>query len=121
MAAGGRWPYPFWIAHRGGGRVAPENTLAALRAGAARGYACAELDVTLSADGLPFLLHDDTLERTLWTRRASTGGSQSSRYWSMRKRSASRRTDFIFRPSSIEMGRRMSCVAMVIARHRARL
>ena len=64
MAASGRWPYPFWIAHRGGGRLAPENTLAALRAGAARGYACAELDVTLSADGLPFLLHDDTLERT---------------------------------------------------------
>jgi glycerophosphoryl diester phosphodiesterase len=64
VPAGGRWPYPFWIAHRGGGCLAPENTLAALRAGAARGYACAELDVTLSADGVPFLLHDETLERT---------------------------------------------------------
>jgi glycerophosphoryl diester phosphodiesterase len=59
-----RWPYPFWIAHRGGGRLAPENTLAALRAGRARGYRFAELDVTLSADGVPFLLHDERLERT---------------------------------------------------------
>ena len=25
------WPYPFWIAHRGAGRLAPENTLAAFR------------------------------------------------------------------------------------------
>lgn len=59
-----RWPYPFWIAHRGGGRLAPENTLAALRVARERGYAFAELDVTLSADGVAFLLHDERLERT---------------------------------------------------------
>lgn len=58
------WPYPFWIAHRGAGRLAPENTLAALRTGAALGYRMAECDVKLSADGVPFLLHDATLDRT---------------------------------------------------------
>jgi glycerophosphoryl diester phosphodiesterase len=58
------WPYPRWIAHRGAGQWAPENTLAALRAGARRGYRMAECDVQLSADGVPFLLHDERLERT---------------------------------------------------------
>ncbi len=58
------WPYPRWIAHRGAGKLAPENTLAALRLGAAHGYRMFECDVKLSADGVPFLLHDKTLERT---------------------------------------------------------
>ncbi len=58
------WPYPFWIAHRGAGRLAPENTLAAFRLGAAYGYRMFECDVKLSADGVLFLMHDATLERT---------------------------------------------------------
>jgi glycerophosphoryl diester phosphodiesterase len=58
------WPYPLWIAHRGGGSLAPENTLAAFRTGMSRGFRCFECDVKLSADGVPFLLHDATLERT---------------------------------------------------------
>lgn len=58
------WPYPTWIAHRGAGRLAPENTLAAFRLGASHGYRGFECDVKLSADGVPFLLHDSTLERT---------------------------------------------------------
>lgn len=58
------WPYPRWIAHRGAGKLAPENTLAAMRLGAAHGYRMFECDVKLSADGVPFLLHDTTLERT---------------------------------------------------------
>lgn len=58
------WPYPLWIAHRGAGRLAPENTLAAFRVGAAHGYRAFECDVKLSADGVPFLLHDATLDRT---------------------------------------------------------
>lgn len=58
------WPYPRWIAHRGAGKLAPENTLAAFRLGAAHGYRMYECDVKLSADGVPFLLHDATLERT---------------------------------------------------------
>ena len=58
------WPYPRWIAHRGAGRLAPENTLAAFRLGAAHGFRMFECDVKLSADGVPFLLHDATLART---------------------------------------------------------
>lgn len=58
------WPYPFWIAHRGAGTIAPENTLAAFRLGQTLGWDMAECDVTLSADGIPFLLHDASLERT---------------------------------------------------------
>jgi glycerophosphoryl diester phosphodiesterase len=58
------WPYPAWIAHRGAGKLAPENTLAAFRLGAHHGYKAFECDVKLSADGVPFLLHDATLERT---------------------------------------------------------
>lgn len=58
------WPYPLWIAHRGAGLLAPENTLAAFALGARHGYRMFECDVKLSADGVPFLLHDKTLERT---------------------------------------------------------
>lgn len=58
------WPYPFWIAHRGAGKLAPENTLAAFRAGSAWGYRAFECDVKLSRDGVPFLLHDASLNRT---------------------------------------------------------
>ena len=70
------WPYPLWIAHRGAGKLAPENTLAAFRLGSAHGYRAFECDVKLSADGVPFLLHDTTLERT--TRAA---GTASDRAW----------------------------------------
>jgi glycerophosphoryl diester phosphodiesterase len=58
------WPMPFWIAHRGAGKLAPENTLAAFREGARHGYRAFECDVKLSSDGVPFLLHDATLNRT---------------------------------------------------------
>jgi glycerophosphoryl diester phosphodiesterase len=58
------WPFPRWIAHRGAGKLAPENTLVAFRLGAAQGYRAFECDVKLSADGVPFLLHDSTLDRT---------------------------------------------------------
>jgi ABC-type sulfate/molybdate transport systems ATPase subunit/glycerophosphoryl diester phosphodiesterase len=58
------WPYPRWFAHRGAGKLAPENTLAAFRVGASHGYRAFECDVKLSADGVPFLLHDATLQRT---------------------------------------------------------
>ncbi len=58
------WPYPAWIAHRGAGKLAPENTLAAFRVGAQHGYRAFECDVKLSEDHVPFLLHDDSLART---------------------------------------------------------
>lgn len=66
------WPYPKWIAHRGAGKLAPENTLAAFRLGASYGWRAFECDVKLSADGVPFLVHDATLERT--TSGRGTGG-----------------------------------------------
>jgi len=56
--------YPRIIAHRGGGALAPENTLAGLRLAARLGCRGVEFDVMLSADGVPILMHDETLERT---------------------------------------------------------
>ncbi|MEO7742181.1 MAG: glycerophosphodiester phosphodiesterase [Usitatibacter sp.] len=60
----GNWPWPRLFAHRGGGALAPENTLAAIRLGQSLGYTAHEIDVKLSQDGVPVLLHDATLERT---------------------------------------------------------
>ena len=58
------WPYPKRCAHRGAGKLAPENTLASMRLGRSHGYRMAEIDVKVSADGVAFLLHDATLDRT---------------------------------------------------------
>lgn len=58
------WPYPAIVAHRGGGKLAPENTLAAIDIGAQLGHRMIEFDVKLSQDDAIFLLHDDTLDRT---------------------------------------------------------
>ncbi|PKO37780.1 MAG: glycerophosphodiester phosphodiesterase [Betaproteobacteria bacterium HGW-Betaproteobacteria-6] len=57
-------PLPRWFAHRGGGALAPENTLAGIRLAARMGFAAVEFDVMLSGDGTPVLIHDETLERT---------------------------------------------------------
>ncbi|MCF8176987.1 MAG: glycerophosphodiester phosphodiesterase [Sulfuritalea sp.] len=56
--------YPRIIAHRCGGALAPENTLAGLRIAARLGCQGVEFDTMLSADGVPVLIHDETLERT---------------------------------------------------------
>lgn len=86
------WPYPRWIAHRGAGKLAPENTLAAFRVGAQHGYRAFECDVKLSADDVAFLMHDATLDRTtpqqgpagdrLWAdlSRLDAGGWHSRQY-----------------------------------------
>ena len=58
------WPYPRICAHRGAGKLAPENTLEAFEFGAALGHTMFEFDVKLSADNVAFLMHDDTLDRT---------------------------------------------------------
>ncbi|QDY40626.1 glycerophosphodiester phosphodiesterase [Candidatus Pantoea soli] len=58
------WPYPRIVAHRGGGKLAPENTLAAIDVGAKYGHTMIEFDAKLSEDKQIFLLHDDTLDRT---------------------------------------------------------
>ncbi len=60
-----RWPYPRVLAHRGGGGLAPENTLAAIRAGHARGFKGVEFDVMLAADSVPVLMHDPLFGRTV--------------------------------------------------------
>ncbi len=52
------------IAHRGASLSAPENTLAAIRQAREEGANWVELDVKISYDGVPFLMHDETLERT---------------------------------------------------------
>lgn len=75
MVTSDTWPYPRWIAHRGAGKLAPENTLAALRLGAGYGYRMFECDVKLSSDGIPFLMHDSTLART--TNGHGTGGEKT--------------------------------------------
>jgi glycerophosphoryl diester phosphodiesterase len=54
----------FVWAHRGASVRAPENTLAAFRAAEAAGADGIELDVHLCADGVPVVIHDETLERT---------------------------------------------------------
>lgn len=59
------WPYPKIVAHRGGGKLAPENTLAAIRCGLAYGFHAVEFDVMLSKDGIPIVMHDPNLGRTL--------------------------------------------------------
>ena len=71
------WPYPLWIAHRGAGKLAPENTLASFRLGHSFGYRAFECDVKLSGDEVPFLMHDAVLERT------TTGqGTAGDKPWS---------------------------------------
>ena len=56
--------YPRIIAHRCGGALTPENTLAGLRVAARLGCRGVEFDAMLAADGVPVLIHDETLERT---------------------------------------------------------
>ena len=55
---------PFLWAHRGASSCAPENTMAAFTAAVAGGADGLELDIHLSCDGVPVVIHDETLERT---------------------------------------------------------
>ncbi len=57
-------PTPLIIAHRGASAVAPENTLAAFREALDVGADGVEFDVRLSKDGVPVVIHDETLLRT---------------------------------------------------------
>lgn len=54
----------FVFAHRGNSAHAPENTLEAFRQAVALGVDGLEFDVRLTADGVPVVLHDATVERT---------------------------------------------------------
>ena len=64
MRSPANWPYPKMIAHRGAGKLAPENTLSAMRLGYKMGYRMAEYDAKLTSDQIVILLHDAELERT---------------------------------------------------------
>jgi len=55
---------PLVIAHRGDSSRAPENTLDAARLGWDAGAEAWELDVQLSRDGVPVVIHDESLLRT---------------------------------------------------------
>lgn len=59
---------PVVIAHRGAAGLAPENTLAAIRAGLEQDAPLIEIDIRRSADGELILMHDASVDRT-------TGGS----------------------------------------------
>ena len=52
------------IAHRGASGSAPENTIEAFELAARQGADAFELDVRLTGDGVPVILHDATLDRT---------------------------------------------------------
>lgn len=59
------WNYPSVLAHRGGGILAPENTMAALRCAVTCGFRAVEFDVmAVRGDGL-VLMHDHLLGRTV--------------------------------------------------------
>ncbi|MES2015694.1 MAG: glycerophosphodiester phosphodiesterase [Pseudomonadota bacterium] len=59
------WIYPRYLAHRGGGKLAPENTIAGLECGLAHGFRAVEFDVMLARDGVPVVMHDPYLGRTV--------------------------------------------------------
>jgi glycerophosphoryl diester phosphodiesterase len=58
------WPFPRALAHRGGGTLAPENTIAAIECGFDHGYRAIECDAMLAGDGVAVLMHDASLSRT---------------------------------------------------------
>ncbi|XP_031163981.1 glycerophosphodiester phosphodiesterase domain-containing protein 5-like [Sander lucioperca] len=57
-------PAPALIGHRGAPMLAPENTLMSFEKAVEAGSEGLETDVTISVDGVPFLMHDHTLQRT---------------------------------------------------------
>lgn len=52
------------VNHRGYNKVAPENTLPAFRLSKLRGFNYVETDIRFTSDGIPVLLHDDSIDRT---------------------------------------------------------
>lgn len=55
---------PVIIAHRGASAAAPENTMASFRKALEMGAGGIELDVQLSSDGIPVVIHDERVDRT---------------------------------------------------------
>lgn len=106
---------PLVFAHRGGGALAPENTLAAFDHGLALGADGLELDVHLSRDGVVMVHHDRWLDRTTNLRgpigeRTAEELSQADAGWHFR-----RGDEFPFRGRGIGV----PTLGEVLARHRA--
>lgn len=55
---------PLVVAHRGGQYIFPENTLAAFKGAVRMGVDMLEMDVHRTADGVPVVIHDETVDRT---------------------------------------------------------
>jgi len=66
-AAAAGCPPPAVVGHRGSPRNAPENTLASFTAALDEGADWLETDVRTTLDGVPVLLHDETLDRLTGT------------------------------------------------------
>ena len=56
---------PKVIGHRGAAAYAPENTLDSFREARRRGATWVETDIMLTADGVPIVMHDESLKRTM--------------------------------------------------------
>jgi glycerophosphoryl diester phosphodiesterase len=67
---------PLVIAHRGSSGLAPENTISSFELAVAQGARAVECDVVLSADGVPVIIHDTTLDRT-----TSGSGAVAAHTW----------------------------------------
>lgn len=55
---------PLILAHRGASKIAPENTIAAFKKAVELGVDGVELDVMMSGDNIPVVIHDDRVDRT---------------------------------------------------------
>ena len=64
MRLSSKFTLPKLIGHRGVKNIKPENTLESIITAFDLGLECVEIDVKVSKDNIPLLLHDDTLDRT---------------------------------------------------------
>ena len=64
MRLNSNFTLPRLIGHRGVKDLKPENTLESILKAFDLGLDCVEIDVKISKDNIPLLLHDDTLDRT---------------------------------------------------------
>ena len=64
MRLSSKFILPKLIGHRGVKNLKPENTLESVTKALELGLECVEIDVKVSKDNIPLLLHDDTLDRT---------------------------------------------------------
>jgi glycerophosphoryl diester phosphodiesterase len=76
-----RGPRPLIIAHRGDSSRAPENTIEAARLGRDAGADAWEFDVQRTRDGVPVVIHDESLARTTDASRRFAGDPRARDGW----------------------------------------